>query len=90
MGKEEVLRILNSNEHFREFHKEFNGKFILMYWVDGVSIYFFNTVGGFVDAWVLMSYDFYRNVNNRILDFIDISKRILQQKINSIDAYKQS
>lgn len=87
MKEEEILRILNSNPHFINFYKEFQGKFILYYNVKGVDIYFYNCVGGIVDAWLNFPYDLY-NDNGQIRDFIDVSRKIIQQKVNSIDAYK--
>lgn len=86
MKKTEVIKILESNPYFEEFHKEFNGKFVLRYTIHNIDIIFYNTVGCFVEAWLTMSYNSYA-YNQDVRDFIDIAKKILQQKINSDDAY---
>lgn len=86
MNEIEVLKKLNTNSHFREFHKEFHGKFILNYYLNNVDIYFTNTVGGVVEAWVTMNSTYYME-DRQVQDFINISKKILQQKVNSMDAY---
>jgi len=86
MSEQEVIKILNMNPCYREFHKEFQGKFILYYLINGVEIIFYNRVGGDVEALLTMTSDLY-NVDVQVQDFIDISKRIIQQKINSKDAY---
>lgn len=86
MSEKEVIIKLNTNPYFKEFHKEFQGKFVLYYTVNEVDIVFFNTVGGGVEAYLTMSSDLYR-VDEHVKDFINISKKILQQKVSSIDAY---
>ena len=82
MNEQQVIEKLNKNPYFLDFHKEFQGRFILYYEVNGVGIYFFNSIGGVVEAYLTMLYDFYK-VDEQVKDFIVISKKILQQKVNS-------
>ena len=44
MNEQQVIEKLNKNPYFLDFHKEFQGRFILYYEVNGVGIYFFNSI----------------------------------------------
>lgn len=48
--KEDVVKELQKNPNFHNFTKEFQGEFHLQYQISGVSIIFYNAVGGYVEV----------------------------------------
>jgi hypothetical protein len=43
---DEVIEVLNTNEYYKKFEEEYQGKFSCIYNVAGVCITIFNEVGG--------------------------------------------
>lgn len=48
--KEQVIEVLHGNPNFQNFEKEFEGKFICYYPIDGVQVILFNSIGGYAEV----------------------------------------
>ena len=46
-----VVAKLKENPNFVNFEKEFSGKFIATYYIDGVMVLVYNSVGGYAEVY---------------------------------------
>lgn len=78
--KESVLQVLETNELFKEFPKEFEGKFYLNYCVGNVFLTFSNSVGCIVEAYIRFVLD-HADIDSA-RNFVAMAKPILQDLVN--------
>lgn len=83
--KEKVIERLRENPDFHNFEKEFDGKFICYYPIDGVQVILFNSVGG--DAEVFFGSCLWGADIKSAQEFAKIAQCYLQELINK-KAYK--
>ncbi len=86
-SNKKVVEILHTNPEFLNFEKEFDGKFICYYPIDGVQVILFNSVGGYAEVFFgscLWGADI-----ESAQEFAKIAQCYLQELINK-NAYKHN
>ena len=83
--EETVVAKLRENPYFVNFEKEFSGKFIASYFIDGVMVLVYNAVDGFAQVyfgWCYLDADI-----QSARQFARIAQGYIQKQIN-LHAYK--
>lgn len=81
MNEQEILKFLQQNPYYREFHDEFSGHFSLVYEIGGAYVCFFNQVGGIVTSYILNTCSHKIDVDI-VQKFSAMGTKILQKEIN--------
>lgn len=78
--KEYAYKILESNPKFIELKNEWLGDYMISYDIDGNEVLISNTVGGFVQSYIVPPFN--KDTIYDACDFAIIAKDILQELIN--------
>ncbi len=57
MTKDDVIKKLKDNVHYKDFLDEYHGKFVMNFEISNIPIVIFNSVGGYIEGYFMMTYE---------------------------------